>query len=216
MENNQFYKNRALESLEGKWTIGVVAALIAVLISQGVSILATTPMGQLEGSSFSCLWAMLCLPLSWGFSVFFLNLIRNNDIRYERLFDGYRDIIRIGVTELLRCFFIAFGFILFIVPGVILGLMFSQTSFIMKDDPNIGYIDAMMKSAQMMKGHKWRLFWLTPSFTGWIILACLSLGIGFLMLAPYWFSTTAHFYEDLKAEANRQGSQFQQFKRNVW
>lgn len=200
MENNQTYKNRALESLEGRWTPGVLATLIALLLSQGISFIATAPLGEIQGASLSSLWGLLCIPLGWGLTVFFLNLIRNADISYDRLFDGYRDFIRIFVTLFLVDFFIILGFIFLIVPGIVIGLMLSQTSFIMKDHPTLGYFDAMQMSASMMKGHKTRLFWLTLSFTGWIILTILSLGIGILFLAPYWYSTTAHFYEDLKAE----------------
>ena len=200
MGSNQDYKNRALASLEGKWTNGAVAALIVALISEGVSMIATTPMGQVEGTSFSSVWALLCLPLSWGFSVYFLNLIRQENIDYGRLFDGYKDFVRIFVTELLVGFFVLLGCLFLIVPGVIIGLMLSQTSYVMKDDPKIGYIDAMKKSADLMKGHKMKLFMLTLSFIGWFLLALLTLGLGFLLLAPYWFATTAHFYEDLKAE----------------
>lgn len=70
----------------------------------------------------------------------------------------------------------------------------------MKDDTQIAYLDAMKKSADMMKGHKMEFFWLVLSFIGWAILACLTFGLGFLLLAPYWNATTAHYYEDLKAE----------------
>ena len=200
MGKNQDYKNRALASLEGKWTNGVVAALIVALISEGISMIATTPMGHVEGASFSSVWALLCLPLSWGFTVYFLNLIRQEDIDYGRLFDGYKDFVRIFVTELLVGFFVMLGCLFFIVPGIIIGLMLSQTAYVMKDDPTIGYIDAMKRSANLMKGHKSELFMLTLSFIGWFLLALLTLGLGLLLLAPYWFATTAHYYEDLKAE----------------
>jgi uncharacterized membrane protein len=51
-----------------------------------------------------------------------------------------------------------------------------------------------------MKGHKAKLFWLNLSFIGWIILAILTFGIGLLLLLPYFNTTLAYFYEDLKAE----------------
>jgi uncharacterized membrane protein len=53
---------------------------------------------------------------------------------------------------------------------------------------------------EMMKGHKMELFMLWLSFLGWIILAMLTCGFGFLFLEPYMYTTLAHYYEDLKAE----------------
>ena len=38
------------------------------------------------------------------------------------------------------------------------------------------------------------------SFIGWILLAIVTLGIGFLFVGPYMQTANAAFYEDLKAE----------------
>ena len=200
MENNQTYKNRALASLEGKWFDGAIATFIMFAISGGVSKIVTIPMDSNTGTGFSGLWWLLCMPLSWGFTVYFLNLIRNLDINFERLFDGYKDFVRIFLAQFLMAICLVIGYMLFFIPGIIIGLMLSQTSFILKDNPQMSATDAMKLSKQMMAGHKGKLFWLTLSFIGWFLLACLTLGLGFLLLAPYYYSTMAHFYEDLKAE----------------
>ena len=201
MGTNQDYKNRALASLEGKWGTAAITALIFFGLSEGISFIVTTPMGE-GAMSYSTqgIWELLCLPLGWGFSVYFLNLIRNEDISYGRLFDGYKDFVRIFVTEFLIVLAVFIGCILLIVPGIIAGLMFSQTEFILKEDKEIGAIDAMKKSMKMMEGHKGELFLLTLSFIGWFLLCVLTIGIGFLFLGPYFGTTMAHYYEDLKKE----------------
>ena len=202
MGTSQDYKNRALANLEGKWGTAAIASLIFFVIYEGVSYAFTMPMGNNMTMSYSTqgLWALLCQPLEWGFTVYFLNLIRNEDIRYERLFDGYKDFVRLFLAGFLVTIAVIIGICLFIVPGIIIAMMFSQTEFILKDDKEISAADAIMKSMRMMEGHKAELFWLIFSFIGWFILACLTLGIGFLFLAPYFNSTMAHYYEDLKAE----------------
>ena len=202
MGTSQDYKNRALANLEGKWGTAAIASLIYFVVSQGVSYAFTMPMGNNMTMSYSTqgLWALLCLPLSWGFVIYFLNLIRNEDIRYERLFDGYKDFVRLFLAGFLVNLAVFIGILLFIVPGIIIAMMFSQTEYILKDDKEISAADAIMKSMRMMEGHKAELFWLIFSFIGWFILACLTLGIGFLFLAPYFNTTMAHYYEDLKAE----------------
>ena len=202
MDNNQGYKNRALKDLEGNWGKSAIASLIVFIIAGGISTAVTAPMGNNLSLSYSTqgIWTLLCLPLEWGLTVFFLNLIRHEDIRYERLFDGYKDFVRVFLASFLCQLAVTIGCILLIVPGIILGLMFSQYAYILKDDPQISALDALMKSMKMMDGHKMELFWLYLSFIGWAILALFTFGFGLLLLVPYVETTLAHFYEDLKAE----------------
>ena len=90
--------------------------------------------------------------------------------------------------------------LLLIVPGIIKGLAYSMTVFILQDNPELSAYDAIKCSEKMMMGHKWELFVLYLSFIGWFILACLTLGIGLLWLTPYVEMSLCEFYEDLKAE----------------
>ena len=198
---NQTYKNRALDSLEGKWGTAAVATLIIAIITGGISTVVTLPFGSQSptGMGINGIWSLLCLPLEWGFSVYFLYLIRKEDIRYERLFEGYKDFIRTFLMEFLYCLAIIIGMCLLIVPGIILSIGLIMAPYILKDDPQISAMDALMKSWQITKGHKMKLFWLGLSFIGWIILGLMTLGIGFFLIAPYIDTTFAHYYEDIKA-----------------
>ena len=202
MGTNQDYKNRALASLEGNWGKTAIATLIFLILSMGVSWTVTTPMGNNLVMSYSTqgLWTLLCLPLGWGFVVYFLNLIRNDNTDYERLFDGYKDFIRIFVAEFLVNLAMGIGMILLIIPGIIIGSGLVMTGFILKDDKEISAVDAMKKSWEMTDGHKGALVLLFLSFLGWIILSIFTLGIGMLFLYPYMQTALAHCYEDLKAE----------------
>ena len=103
MGNNQSYKNRALASLEGKWTNGIIATVIYLLLTGCVGQAGSIMFDGITGYGVSGFWWLLCMPLEWGFTVYFLNLIRNEDIAYERVFDGYKDIIRVGLAEFLIC-----------------------------------------------------------------------------------------------------------------
>ena len=202
MGSNQDYKNRALKSLEGKWSTACIATLIFLVIGMGIGWTITVPMGDNMVMSYSTqgIWTLLCLPLGWGFVVYFLRLIRNEDLGYGHLFDGYKDFLRIFIAEFLTNLLMTIGLCLLIVPGLALGAGLLMTDFILKDDPTIGAIDAMKKSWQMTDGHKGELLWLFLSFFGWMILAGLTLGIGFILLYPYMQTALAHVYEDLKAE----------------
>jgi len=202
MGTNQDYKNRALASLEGNWGKTAIATLIFLILSMGVSWTVTTPMGNNLVMSYSTqgILTLLCLPLGWGFVVYFLNLIRNDNTDYERLFDGYKDFIRIFLAEFLVYLAMGIGMILLIIPGIIIGSGLVMTGFILKDDKEISAVDAMKKSWEMTNGHKGALVLLFLSFLGWIILSIFTLGIGMLFLYPYMQTALAHCYEDLKAE----------------
>ena len=202
MGNNQYYKNKALSSLEGKWSNGVIATLIYLVLSMGISWTVTAPMGNNLVMSYSTsgIWTLICLPLGWGFTVYFLNLIRNESLDWGRLFDGYKDFLRIFLAGSLTTLVITIGLCLLIIPGIILTAGLLMTSFILKDDKEISAIDAMMKSWKMTSGHKVDLVVLFLSFLGWIILSILTLGLGLLLLYPYMQTALAHYYEDLKAE----------------
>ena len=202
MGNNQFYKNKALASLEGKWGKAIIATLIMAIITGGVGEVVNIPFmnAPWTGMGVQGIWAIITMPFMWAWTVFFLRIIRNEDIDYGHLLDGYKQFGRIVFAEILITIAVFIGILLLIVPGIIIALMLSQTDFVLKDDREISAIDAMARSIKLMDGHKVELFWLTLSFIGWAILSLLTLGIGFLLLAPYAETAFAHFYEDLKAE----------------
>ena len=202
MGSNQYFKNKALESLEGNWGTAAIATLIIAIISGGISTGITMPFGNdfATGMGINSIWSLLCLPLQWGFTVFFLNLIRKEDIRYERLFDGYKDFIRVFLMEFFYIIAVTIGICLLIIPGIILAIGLMMAPYILKDDQEISAMDALKKSWEITKGHKMKLFWLGLSFIGWIILSLMTLGIGFFFLVPYMDTTFAHYYEEgLKA-----------------
>jgi uncharacterized membrane protein len=204
MDTNQGYKNRALASLSGKWDKAIIATIIYLIITIGVSQVITIPFSSsIAGSgSASFLWTVLCFPLLWGYTVFFLNIIREKKIDWDSIFDGYKngEWKRIGGTYLLYYIYVILWTLLLIIPGIIKALSYSMTPFILQDDPTISGNAAIEKSMRMMDGNKMDLFWLFLSFIGWIILSIMTFGIGFILLEPYINTSVAHFYEDLKEQ----------------
>ena len=79
-----------------------------------------------------------------------------------------------------------------------IGLMYSMISFIIVDNPELDIIDTMRRSRTLMKGNKWRFLLLGLSFIGWILLGILTLGIGYLWLFPYIYTTESAFYCEIR------------------
>lgn len=81
---------------------------------------------------------------------------------------------------------------------IIKSIEYVLVPFILHDYPNVQYHKAIVQSVDMMKGYRWTFFKLLLSFTGWAILSVLTLGIGFLWLYPYVYTSTAVFYEEIR------------------
>ncbi|MCL5457095.1 DUF975 family protein [Loigolactobacillus coryniformis] len=92
--------------------------------------------------------------------------------------------------------------LLFLIPGLIKSFSYSQAYLIYQDDRLAGQkpvtpLATITRSRELMYGHKMDYFILMLSFLGWDILGVLTLGIGFLWIAPYQSATYAAFYNDL-------------------
>jgi len=88
------------------------------------------------------------------------------------------------------------------IPGQVLAIVkqlsYSQALYVLADDSNIGPLNAIRQSVQIMNGNKAKLFLLWLVFFLWSLLCILTLGIGFLWLSPYMATSYARFYDDLQ------------------
>jgi len=109
-------------------------------------------------------------------------------------------------TELnlfLAIFLIIFGLFLtiaIIMVGIYLAIAFSQTYFILYDEPKLEILKVLEKSFDMMADYTLEYFVLVLSFIGWAILGIFTLGILYLWLIPYMLVTLAIFYDKIKAD----------------
>jgi uncharacterized membrane protein len=139
-------------------------------------------------------------PMCMGVTMIFLRIYRKEPFEMGQVLDGFKDFSRTFTAYLLIAIFTFLWMLLLIVPGIIAGLGYSMTFFIMAENPGISATDAMSKSKQMMMGYKWDLFRLGLSFIGWMILCVFTCGIGFLWLESYIFASITLFYKKIKGE----------------
>lgn len=85
-----------------------------------------------------------------------------------------------------------------IVPGIIWAFAFSQTYFVLIDNPKMKLMECLRKSYNLMDGFKGELFMLELSFIGWVIVCVLTLGIGLLWYIPYHEITLGNFYMKIR------------------
>ena len=89
--------------------------------------------------------------------------------------------------------------LLLIIPGIVASYRYALAPYLMAENPDMGVMEAIARSKELMKGNKWRLFCLELSFIGWHLLCMLTLGIGYLWLAPYRNAAETAFYLETTA-----------------
>lgn len=204
---NSEIRKQARQALDnGNWGKGIMVTVICALFSITYMLLFYRDPGAINNESVpeailintsSILWVLLCFPLQWGVSIFFLHIVRQKEVKYGNLFDGYKDFFRILFTSLLQTIYTQLWSLLLIIPGIVKAISYSMTSFVLHDHPELKYNGAIEESMRLMKGSKMKLFILYLSFIGWGILCMLTLGIGFFLLVPYIQASKAAFYQDL-------------------
>ncbi|MBC2185151.1 DUF975 family protein [Listeria sp. FSL L7-0253] len=158
-------KRTAKESLRGNWGIAIGIFVLAWLIL-------TITGGILGWIPFVGQVAMILVtgPLYTGVSWVYLAISRGEQPDVAYMFSGFKEFGRTFVAYLLICIFTVLWGLLLIVPGIIKTYSYSQTLFILRDNPNISPLDAITESRHMMNGHKGRLFGLSLTFLLWYLI----------------------------------------------
>ena len=179
---------QARESLKGKWGLAVGAFVVVLLLS---CVQFIPKVGQL-------IMLVVTGPLSVGFATFSIALARGEHAEVAQVVSGFNKFgISVG-AYILMVIFILLWSLLLIIPGIIAALSYSMTYYIIADEDLTDPLEALRKSKAMMQGNKWKLFCLGLRFFGWMLLCILTLGIGYLWLAPYMTISYVKFYDDIK------------------
>ena len=148
---------------------------------------------------------LLLTPFEYGCRKFFRKNLdepaKLSNIVY--VFDShYKNVVK---TAFLRDLFIWLWSLLFVIPGIIKSYEYRLVPYIVSENPNINYKDALAESKKLMQGNKWKTFVLDLSFIGWDILSLMTWGfLDIFFVGPYKASTEAALYESLKYGINEQ------------
>ena len=237
-------------ALAGKWQSAIIAVIVYTLCVQLPPVILNTlfgvDMGELYSmnmgysynvgvdgystvynsmpaySPLSGIYSLLVTgAMDLGLTLFFLAMFRRQIVGIGDVFLGFERYGKALGLFLFQGLFIVLWSLLFIVPGIIAAIRYSQAFFILADDPNKGIRQCMDESKMMMRGNKAKYFCMSLSFIGWAILASIPAGVlsgisealylsgfmtvlfdivGALCMAPviaYIYSTQAGFYEIL-------------------
>lgn len=193
MQTASEYRRRAREALEGNifgntWLFMVLVVLVTGAILGVSGIIFIGPL-------------LLIGPISIGICSYTLHVVRNTEKKnkIDPLLDGFRGSVGNSIlVGLLATIFTALWSLLFIIPGIVKAIAYSQCYFIALEHPEYDANTCITESRKMMNGHKWEYFCLQFSFIGWMIVGSFCLGVGTLWVTAYMNAANAAFYEDLK------------------
>lgn len=194
-------KSRAKEQLRGRWGLAVVTVLVANIVLQTQVIADTAKRFGIGEFSFevNVLYLFLGGVISTGLSRFLLNMATSRGkANFTDLFSYFNIYLKTLLLNIVITFAVLIGFLLLIIPGIIVMLMFSQAYYILAEDSSKSISQCLEESVEMMRGHKWDLFYLYLTFIGWWIVALLTFGIVGLWVSPYQKVTEANFYLSIK------------------
>lgn len=236
MYDRKKYKSFALKQLKGRWTVPVLITLVISLISTLFDIpsfvnlfsnqsfwdlanYAGTDYNEilnlytqaLAGTSTSNLTTIIQTIVAAILEVACLNtylqMSRTPDkVSFKTFIEGLNNWWRAILAALWQFLWVLLWSLLFIIPGIIKSFAYSQMYFLISEYKDLSITKSMRISMIITKGHKWDLFVTYLSFIGWGILACLTLGIGFLWLTPYMKLTLTNAYHAMLKEAIDNGS----------
>ena len=149
-------KSNAKASLKGKYGDAILMFIVYGLItgfSGGVigSIYGAAGgdsetiqvIGDIIGFVISCL-------LLLGIHSYFLKISRNETVKWDELFSKTKFFVPVMLITLLVSIFVGLWALLFIIPGIIAAISYSQVYFVKLDNPDMEVMDVLRKSKEFI------------------------------------------------------------------
>lgn len=112
-------------------------------------------------------------PVSYGISMYLLAFFRNQKAENSMLFEGFSKFGKSFLLMLLIGVKTFLWSLLFVIPGIIAAIRYSQAFYIMIDNPQYTVMQCVEASKRLMLGNKGRYFYLQLTFIGWYLLASI-------------------------------------------
>src|SRR5574344_1248977 len=227
MYKKKKYKAFAKEQLKNRWLIPVLITLFIAVIE---TILQATinneylninlwkeffflnyeVFGSESQSGLSFVFSIISFLVGAIFSYasirVYLKMSRSPEpITFGDFFEGFNGWGKAILLNLWQLLWVCLWSLLFIIPGIIKAIAYSQMVYIMNEYENVSASKAMKISMTITKGYKGELFVMSLSFLGWILLSILTLGILNLWITPYTEMSFTNAYHAMMKDALETG-----------
>lgn len=132
---------------------------------------------------FNFLIVVLFVYFDTGFHLLFLNIARGRNAEIGNLFGGGPYFLRILGNTLIFFILVVIGYMLCIIPGILVILMFWPFQFVIVDrnPPGLG---GLIEAKELTEGNWGAVFLLELASLGILLLGELACGVGMLFAAP--------------------------------
>jgi len=157
--------------------------------------IATTLLGSLANAALS----VVSLVMGAGFTMIALKLSHGHKTHFRELFPWNRTVWLYFLASLLSALAMVGGFILLIIPGIIVGVRLSFVRFAVMEGARP--FESLHQSWHATRGHFWRMLGLVLVLVGINIVGAMLLLVGLLVTVPVSMLAMAHVYLKLKHKA---------------
>ena len=177
------------------WIPIIIVELIALPFN--ILILYLTDEGSNLELILTIISSLLLMPLTIGTYDYFLKIVRNDQADIKVLFNYLNRFGTILLTIVISSMMIMAGSMLFIIPGIIISLMYSQYSYVIIDNPDYNAIKVLKQSRELMDGYKLDYLLFNLKFIGWILLTIFTFGLAGIYVIPYIIISQVKYYDNL-------------------
>lgn len=150
----------------------------------------------------SLMLSIITALLKYGYSFYCLKASRGEPVALGDIFYGFAwRPMRIILAEIFINLRVMLLSLLFVIPGIMAAFSYSQTWFVLIDNPDMTSWDAINCSRDLMRGRRMQLFSLDLSFFGWAVLSALTYGISGIYSDAYLQLAQCVFYDSLTYNA---------------
>lgn len=241
--------SKSFQDLKGKWGLALLITLIFIIINTGLShfgmiaIVNTiglnlnldaqmplafefTAQAMLYVLLFLLAYALISGAMTLGYMKTILQNTTKKTLDANMLISGFPSILKVFAINILTAIFVILWSLLLIIPGIIAAISYSQSLFVLAENPTVSPLDAIRKSKAMMKGYKWKWFGMILILLIFLLLvgAVISYLAKFvitqdmpyhqliignlpsLVIIPVAYTVLSNFYEGVKAESTKKAS----------
>ncbi len=189
------YRDIAREALRGKWKKMISLMFVATIISSGlylsglVSNFFSDQIYHYVGD-FRYRYLVINKPFGFGWvlmAIYVLiqlliepmvtagqyalaqDALNGGELELRRLFPKALMWKLVGMS-LLRSLLVGLWSLLLVIPGIIAGYRYSMADYLLINHPEMGAVEALRRSKELMRGNKMAAFSLDWSFLGWALL----------------------------------------------
>ena len=190
--SRQELKAKAKEQIKGN--IGILFVMMLIVGAVGGLANVIPVVGSIAA-------AIVVIPaFSIAMVIVYLKLVSGVKPEIAELFQHFNKFwASFKVTFFMGLFTMLWSLLLYI-PGIIKGLSYSMSMYILAENPDMPALEAIDRSKKMMDGHQMELFVLMLSFIGWYLLCMVTFGIAAIYVVPYMSATLANFYNNIKGQ----------------